>query len=153
MAVVPVIRFFDSSFGVYAKDVQPLMPFFVIVPVIIAALPFAAIRGETGNWKEKIDIKSSLAIMPAYWVVIGLWGSAFAHRSYVEDGKRIATEYPAYINYICLMFLAVFFIYAVYRVYKNKGHRIFSSVYTLINAYFVLFITFIAGMSMSGTWL
>ena len=125
---------------------NPVMPLAIIVPIILAAFPYLIKNERFKNFKKDAPIKRSIALLPAFWVVIGLWGGAFRSRGHSEP-------WPHFIEYFVLAVLALFLIYGVYRCFKNKGYRILTIILFVINLYFALFVSFCAGMSITGDWL
>lgn len=117
---------------------HPIMPFAIILPALLAFLPYRFLKDPFA--------KKSIALMPAFWVIIGLWGGIFRDR-------KNSTDWPHSIQYFVIFVFAVFLIYGIYCCFKNKGHRIPTMVFFAANIYFALFVSFCALMSITGDWL
>lgn len=123
-----------------------IMPLAIIVPIFLAVFPYLIKNDGFTNLKKDALIKRSIALMPAFWVFIGLWGGAFRRREHAQP-------WPHFIEYFVLAALVLFLIYGVYRCIKNKGYRIPTTILFVINIYLALFVSFCAGMSITGDWL
>ena len=121
---------------------HPIMPLSIIVPIIIGGLPFLFDTNHFENFKNNLDRKYLLSFMPLFWVVIGFWGGIFRH----ERGHE---AWPHFISYIAGLILIGFFVYGLFLIHKNKGYRRATTYLFIINLYFALTISFIAGMSIS----
>ena len=130
------------SMAVYLYPVTPLI---IFVPIIIALFPFLIRNANFNDRKKDINVKCTLSMMPVFWVVIGLWGGIFRHKT--------NQEWPGLVQYFILFVLIFFFIFGVYSIVKNKGYRAISIFLFVVNVYFALFVSACASMSISGVWL
>jgi hypothetical protein len=117
---------------------HPIMPFAIILPVLLAFLPYRFIKD--------FYVRKSIALMPAFWVIIGLWGGVF------RDQKN-PSDWPNFVVYFVVFVLAVFLIYGIYCCFKNRGYRIPTIIFFAVNIYFALFVSLCAVMSITGDWL
>lgn len=153
-------HFFTGLYEVYMRvnwfismsvfnTLHPIIHFAVIIPFILIIFPFLFNHKFFCEKKIKdFSIKIRLANMAVIWFTIGIIGSAF-----VDRGRLDFNNLDIYANYSVLFLFLFFFIFGIHAIYKNKNYRIISIACFLINSYFNLFITFIAGMAISGTWL
>jgi len=120
----------------------------ILVPVALAVAPFLFQNDWFRDFSKDLRTKVSLALLPSFWVFAGVWGSVF-HSTFRQDHTR----WPDFISYPLLLVLIGFILYSAFLVYKNKGHRLLTILFVLINAWFVFMVTLAAGMSISGDWL
>lgn len=126
---------------------HPIMPFAIILPIILGGLPFLFVHDFSRPKEIKhLNIKIKIAMMPAFWVLIGLIGAIF------RNGGPIY-KWSGFSDYILLFIFGASFIFGIYAIFKNKGCRLITFIFFIINSYMTLFMAFIAGMSISGTWL
>ncbi len=90
-----------------------------------------------------------LAALPAMWIFIGLWGSYF----WLDLGKHPVTRNPAWVDWPIEFGLWVFLALAATLVFYLKNGRTFTVLFTALNLYFVLGMTLLATMAVSGKWL
>ena len=124
---------------------HPVMPLSIVVPITIALFPFLIRNDNFNNLKKDFSIKCSLSLMPVFWVVTGLWGGIFEHKT--------NQAWPAFVQYFILFVLIFFFIFGVFSIVKNKGYRKISIFLYIVNIYFALFVFACASMSIAGAWL
>lgn len=124
----------------------PLVPF-LLYPILQIAIAVLSLLALLPYWRIKdVSIKMSLALMPAFWVVIGAWGFVFRHR---ENSAR----WPNFIIDIPSVFVVLFFVYGIYLCIKNERHRLLTIVFFICNTFFLLMTHLYAVMSITGTWL
>jgi hypothetical protein len=127
---------------------HPVTPFAILVPVAITACPLYVIPDHA--------VKLRLIILPLLWTLIGVFGAAFRNRlpfDIFSNMAHRADRLPHFFSDVVLWSLILFIVYGLYQLFKNVGYRRFTAVYFLINLWFALFISFVAGMSISGVWL
>lgn len=127
---------------------HPIMGAAIIVPIGLAVLPFLFKNDGFRNFSKDLKTKVSLALLPAFWVFTGVWGSIF-HSTFREDHTR----WPDFISYPLYLILFGFILYSALLIYKNKGYRFLTICLVLVNTWFVFMMSFVAGMSISGVWL
>ena len=90
-----------------------------------------------------------LAVLPISWIAIGLWGGYF----WVDTSPNKYHPNPPWVswpvNYGLWMFIAL----SVLLVLLLRQGRTFAALFALANLYFMLGMTLMAGMAISGTWL
>ncbi len=112
-----------------------------LFPILLICLPFFI----NEDFKRDLDVKKRLASLPLIWTIIGLIGAFFPY-----DYHNTNSVVPWFL---VVGLLAFFFIFSVYQIYKNKNYRLFTVTFFVINGYMVLMMSFIASMSISGSWL
>lgn len=117
---------------------HPIMPFSIIVPLLLMLLPFAL--------RSPSKIKITLATLPIFWVITGLAGAVFQDRGPLDSYEHIG-------NLITGIAFLLFILFSGFCFYSNKGFRWRTCLFVIINLYFILFMSLISGMSISGTWL
>lgn len=127
---------------------HPIMYTAIILPVFLIGLNFLISRNPIQSMKDKAYTSAKLSIsnLTLIWVVIGVLGAVFVNKGPFD-------AYETYASYSLLAFMAFYVIYGSSLIYFNKGHRVHTTSMFLLNTYFVLSISFVAGMSISGTWL
>jgi hypothetical protein len=90
-----------------------------------------------------------LAALPGMWIFIGLWGSYF----WLDLGKHPVTRNPAWVSWPIDFGLWAFIAIAAALVFYLKNGRTFAVLFTALNLYFVLGMSFLAAMAVSGDWL
>ncbi len=127
-------------------DVRGLgLPFFCIPAMLMAILLYYAFpKADTLT----IARFAWLIPLPLIWLFIGLWGSYF----WLDESKATGPN-PVWANwplrYGIYMFLAV----AAAAVLRMRRGRIFTFLFAIANLYFVVAMTFLAGMAVHGIWL
>ena len=111
------------------------IPFVIIVAAIVWAFAHAVIE------RRKLWLLVSL---PIIWIFVGLWGGAF-WRGDVANPKWV--EFP--ITTALLAYLAI----ALILIWVLRGARLLALLVAVLNLYFAVAMTFLAGMAVTGTWL
>jgi hypothetical protein len=129
------------------NKLHPIMAYATQLPLFLIYFPF--MLKQDAFSKEPIKdfpIKARLAALPSIWFFIAFLGAAFRKKGtlYVSESFMSSVLLGEIIAFIC---------FGVFQLFKNKNWRIFTFFYFVINLYFCLFISFMAGMSISGTWL
>lgn len=106
---------------------------------------------KSKNWyrglTKDIHIQRSIALMLAFPAMIIIWAVIFEHR-----GNNIK-PWSDFIVYFPLIIMACFFVYGFYYIHKNKGYRIATIIFFIINIYFTLVTSLAAIMVISGNFL
>ena len=79
--------------------------------------------------------------MPAIWLLVGVAGIVFS-RTHPELLTTFEFLFPSGLS---VLIAGIF-------VWRLKGARLFISAYALVNLCVTLFISFFAGMSITGSW-
>jgi hypothetical protein len=120
------------------------IPFAVLLTVVIAAAWFCYRRGD---YVERGSAWLVLSL-PTVWIFIGLWGGWWW-----RYWERQAPPNPEWVQYPVTAALLVEIALAVVLVWWLRGVRPVVAAFALLNVYFTLWIVFLAGMTISGTWL
>jgi hypothetical protein len=90
-----------------------------------------------------------LPVLPLVWVSIGLWGSYF----WLDWEKKPVVQNPEWVAYPVSVLFCTFLVLGVALITYLRGARVFAVIYFLMNLYFVLAMSLLSGMAISGTWL
>ena len=89
-----------------------------------------------------------LLTLPVLWMFEGFWGAYFWLEW--QNPKAHNPPWTEWIpQYGFWTFLAVALLLLVYL----RGSRIFAALFTLMNGYFMLGMSFLSGMAVTGAWL
>jgi hypothetical protein len=138
-AVARLLWFASLTVGVFW-----FIPFGVLLIVVIAAAWFAYRRGD---YVERGNAWLVLSL-PAIWILIGLWGGWWW-----REWERKAPPNPEWVQFPVIAALFLEIALAILLVWWLRGVRPLVAAYSLLNVYFTLWIAFLAGMAISGTWL
>jgi hypothetical protein len=116
-------------------------------------LPFLVFfAGLFGAWKiSKIERRRLLIllILPTIWILIGLLGGY-----YWVDLKQVPTQLsPPWVRFIVGYGVFAFLPVGLASIIYLKGARIFALIFFAINLYFMLAMTLLASMAVTGDWL
>ena len=116
-------------------------------------LPFMLlVVGLFGAWKISVIERSQLWILlglPAIWILTGLLGGY-----YWVDWQHVPVQHsPPWVLFIVGYGIFAFTLGGLATVICLKGARWFASIYFVINLYFMIAMTFLAGMAVTGNWL
>jgi hypothetical protein len=115
--------------------------------------PFLAlVVGLVISWKFSLIDRRRLwilLILPALWILTGLLGGY-----YWVDWARVPVQYspwwvPHALNFNILSFLLIGLVSIIFL----KGARWFASICFVINLYFMIAMTFLSAMAVTGDWL
>jgi hypothetical protein len=115
--------------------------------------PFLAlVVGLVISWKFSLIDRRRLRILlilPALWILTGLLGGY-----YWVDWARVPVQYspwwvPHALNFNILSFLLIGLVSIIFL----KGARWFASICFVINLYFMIAMTFLSAMAVTGDWL
>ena len=90
-----------------------------------------------------------LLIPPALWIFIGLWGSFF----WIDVQKKPFVPNPEWVHQVIVVNLLAFLLSGIGLIIYLRGARVFATIYLIINLFFVLAMSFLASMAITGTWL
>ena len=90
-----------------------------------------------------------LAILPALWIFIGLWGGYF----WLDWQHKPAVLNPNWVLYPINFGLWIYIACAAGLIAYLSGARLFATLFALLNLYFMVAMTFLASMAVTGTWL
>lgn len=148
-AVLSLVRIFSEFCWFVSMSMGGVLdlitPCAIMVPIFLVAFPFIFLDGGFFNWRRDFSVKLGIAILPIFWSVSGILGAAFRY-----DGER---PNHGFLSYLLIGIFIGFWGYGVFAVAHNKKYRGITTAFVLLNGYFVLTISFIAGMSITGTWL
>ncbi|MEH2480182.1 magnesium-transporting ATPase (P-type) [Nitrobacteraceae bacterium AZCC 2146] len=110
------------------------------------------VAGLFGAWKiSEIERKQLwiLLTLPAIWILVGLLGGY-----YWVDWQHVPMQRsPPWVQFIVGYGIFAFLVVGLATIIYLKGARWFASVYFVINLYFMLTMTFLASMAVTGNWL
>ncbi len=89
-----------------------------------------------------------LMILPALWIFLGVWGAYFAYQWGVDQPKN-----PDWVSWPIAITIFVFAIAWVFLLIFLKGARVVTLLFGIWNLYFMLVMTLLAAMSISGNWM
>lgn len=90
-----------------------------------------------------------LVALTTVWAFIGLWGAYF----WLDLGKQPITRNPAWVSWPSEFGLWAFIALAAALIFYLKNGRIFAMLFTALNLYFVLGMSLLAAMAVTGKWL
>lgn len=123
---------------------HPVMEAAIIVPALLMVFPF--IYHRFNNRGKDFGMILSMATMPLFWIFIGIWGLLFYHNGPHHTMSEVILLVPAIIFYFFLP-------YGLFLIWRNRGHRLATTLLYIINAYFLFWFFLYAAMTMSGIWL
>jgi len=148
MDLIPITRALRAFiwFFVQSLNVGGLGYHFFWVPFLVLVV------GLVITWKmSSVDRRRLwiLLILPVLWILTGLLGGC-----YWVDWARVPVQYPPpwvlyALNFNILSFLLIGLISVVFL----KGARWFASIYFVVNLYFMIAMTFLSSMAVTGDWL
>jgi hypothetical protein len=115
--------------------------------------PFLAlVAGLVITWKiSSIDRRRLwiLLILPVLWILTGLLGGY-----YWVDWARLPVQYPPpWVLYALNFNILSFLLIGLVSIIFLKGARWFASICSVINLYFMVAMTFLSAMAVTGDWL
>jgi hypothetical protein len=117
-----------------------LIPLAILATIMVATFPRRAQTGGRGI--------AALGWVPAIWIFVGLWGGWFWY-----DWQNHATRNPSWVSYPVDGALPVLLILNFHLIRRLNGARVFVAAFMLVNIYFTLSMSFLAGMAITGEWL
>lgn len=117
-------------------------PLLIVMPLLIAIAPFL-VKG-TGFDNDSV-VKRQLSFMPIFWVVSGLWGGSFRF-----NGAGSPCHFAEYFIWLPII---LFVLYCRRCLKLSQKSKKVIWVFVIVNGYFLLLISFFAGMAISGTWI
>jgi hypothetical protein len=104
------------------------------------------------SWKDSsVDRRRLwiLLVLPALWILTGLLGGY-----YWLDSARLPVQASPWWVHSALEFnLSLFLLVGIITIFFLKHARWFASICFFINLYFMIAMTFLAGMAVTGDWL
>jgi hypothetical protein len=114
--------------------------FWIPCAAILAGLVWTFVRAEPiPHWKLSL-----LALLPAIWIFVGLWGGYF---------WRHSEPNPEWVLYPLRVGIWVFSALAIGLIVCLREARWFVLLFILLNFYFMLAMTMLASMAVTGDWL
>ncbi len=89
-----------------------------------------------------------LAMLPAMWAFVGIWGGYFW-----VDWQQGGPRNPAWVMWPVNYGLWTFLFVSTILVFALRNGRAFAASFALTNLYFMLFMSFLASMAVTGDWL
>ena len=89
-----------------------------------------------------------LLILPLLWTFIGLWGGYFW-----LDWQKPGAHNPAWTGWPAFYGLWVYALAAIILIIGARGGRLFATVFSLANFYFMFGMTLLSQMAVTGAWL
>ena len=141
-ALAPFVWFLWQSSVVGGYGAVWFWPPFVALSV---ALVWTFVRAEPiEHWKLAL-----LALLPMVWIFVGIWGGYF----WLHWERPPVVPNPAWVLYPVKFGIWVYLALAIGLVAYLRGARWFAALFALLNLYFMLTMTFLAGMAVTGDWL
>jgi hypothetical protein len=117
----------------------------IALALLVVAIGVTLARsGPIERWKYWL-----LGLLPAMWILVGLWGGYF----WLHWERRPLIHNPDWVKWPLLPAVAVFVVIGGALIVYLKGIRIPVTLFFLLNLYFMLMMTFLASMAVTGTWL
>jgi hypothetical protein len=115
-------------------------------------LPFLLLAtGLLGTWKISGIEKRRLWILltlPAIWIFIGLIGGYY----WVDTRQMPMQNSPPWVQFVASYSIFAFLLVGLAIIIWLKGMRQFASIYFIVNFYFMIAMTLLAGMAVTGNW-
>jgi len=117
------------------------------IPLVLLflCLLYAHHRAEPLEWRKYW----LLAIQPAIWIFVGLWGGYF----WVDTQTFPFVPNPEWVINAIGVSLLIFLLSGLGTIAYLRGARWFAAIYFVINLYFMLAISFSSSMAITGNWL
>lgn len=122
----------------------PITLGYLLVPILMMLLPFILPRDLIGDDEQERKIKKSFIYLAVFWIAAGLMGGIF------RRGGPLTFPWLAYMT---IPFFLAYVIFSVVLLVKNKGYRLLTLGFVLLNGYFTFYYSFCMGMSIGGVWL
>lgn len=90
-----------------------------------------------------------LLLLPAIWMFVGVWGGYF----WLDWQRKPFIRNPAWVNWPVDCGFWLFLLIAMILIGYLRNGRTFATLFALVNLYFMLGMSLLAGMALSGTWL
>ena len=135
------VWFLNQCVTVGGLGVQWFASGFVIVCVLLSTLYLRA----------PVEVRKrflGLLVLPLIWTFIGLWGAYFW-----LDWQKSGAHNPGWTQWPPMYGLWAFAIAALVVIVYARGGRLFAAVFSLANLYFMLGITLLSHMAVTGEWL
>jgi hypothetical protein len=146
MVRIPLVFSAFTWFLSQSFTVGGLGPLFVWVPFLLL------VAGLFGAWKISVTQGQRLWILltlPAIWILIGLLGGY-----YWIDWQHVPVQHsPPWVQFIVHYGIFAFLLVGLATILYLSGARWFASIYFVINLYFMIAMTLLAGMAVTGDWL
>jgi len=117
------------------------IPFAFVVAVLIRLFILAE---PLEYWKYAL-----LALLPLMWIGIGLWGGYF----WVDRQATPFVPNPERVSFPVAYDLWVYLAIAIGLIAYLRHFRWFTAIFALLNLYFMLAMSFLGGMAITGNWL
>jgi hypothetical protein len=90
-----------------------------------------------------------LAILPAGWIFVGLWGGYYS----VDVTSGVYSPNPSWVLWPISYGWAVYLALAVLLIAFMPQGRFIAALFAALNLYLMLAMSFLAGMAVTGQWL
>jgi hypothetical protein len=117
------------------------MPF----AIVVATLIWLFIRAEPIEYLKY----ALLALLPLMWIGVGLWCGYF----WADWQAKPFVANPDWVSYPVTYGLWVYLAIALGLIVYLRHLRWFIVLFALLNLYFMLAMSFLGGMAISGDWL
>jgi hypothetical protein len=119
--------------------------FFWLIFVVLVGVLVHALRNIHSEMRPRLWL---LAVLPALWIFIGLWGSFFW-----VDWRGSAPRNPAWVIQVVNWMPVAFILTGVAIILYLRGARLAATIWFIINLYFLVAMAFLSGMAVTGVWL
>jgi hypothetical protein len=105
-----------------------------------------------GAWKISVTESQRLWILltlPAIWILTGLLGGYY----WVAWQHVPVQQSPSWALFVVRYSIFAFLLVGLATILYLRGARWFASIYFMINLYFMIAMTLLAGMAITGDWL
>lgn len=104
------------------------------------------------TWKISAIERRSLWILfifPTFWIMTGLLGGYYR----LDLSHVPVLKSPQWVQFIAGYSIFAFLLFALITIIYLKGGRWFASIWIVINLYFMIIMTLLASMAVTGDWL
>jgi hypothetical protein len=115
------------------------------------------VSGLVGAWKIAVTETRRLWILltlPAMWITTGLLGGYYWLDWHPVPGQYVPMPHsPPWVEFSIRYGIFAFLLAGLITILYLRGARLFATVYFVVNLYFMIAMTFLAGMAVTGDWL
>ncbi|HSY81856.1 MAG TPA: hypothetical protein VK807_08845 [Gemmatimonadaceae bacterium] len=131
-----------------AVTVGGLGAIYVVAPLAVCVV-FLVVAFPRKDPAARRRLTAFLVALPVIWILIGLWGQLFWC-----DWQHTTNQCgPQWKQFGPDVGIVLFLVTAVAFVWRARGARRFAVAYTMVNAYFVLAMSVLSSMAVTGVWL
>jgi hypothetical protein len=113
--------------------------FWIPFLLLVAAVSWAFVHAVADRRKLWL-----LVLLPMTWIFVGLWGAAF---------ERAGLPNPTWATYPITTALLVYLAITAILIWYLRGAFLLTSLFAVLNLYFLFAMMFLASMAVSGIWL